>query len=101
MPQKKIITIFGATGAQGGGLARAILQDKNSEFDSIQENIFIVQTLWDNNTSKKIKNENKADKNINKVVTNIEPWVPIYRPKKPEIKEPINGKNIIDKYIII
>ena len=32
MPQKKIITIFGATGAQGGGLARAILQDKNSEF---------------------------------------------------------------------
>ena len=32
MPPKKIITIFGATGAQGGGLARAILQDKNSEF---------------------------------------------------------------------
>lgn len=29
---KKIITIFGATGAQGGGLARAILNDKNSEF---------------------------------------------------------------------
>ena len=32
MPEKKIITIFGATGAQGGGLARAILNDKNSEF---------------------------------------------------------------------
>lgn len=32
MSQKKIITIFGATGAQGGGLARAILNDKNSEF---------------------------------------------------------------------
>ena len=32
MPQKKIITIFGATGAQGGGLAHAILNDKNSEF---------------------------------------------------------------------
>ena len=32
MAQKKIITIFGATGAQGGGLARAILNDKNSEF---------------------------------------------------------------------
>lgn len=32
MTQKKIITIFGATGAQGGGLARAILNDKNSEF---------------------------------------------------------------------
>ena len=30
--EKKIITIFGATGAQGGGLARAILNDKNSEF---------------------------------------------------------------------
>src|SRR5688500_8779087 len=29
---KKIITIFGATGAQGGGLAHAILNDKNSEF---------------------------------------------------------------------
>ena len=32
MSQKKIITIFGATGAQGGGLAMAILKDKNSEF---------------------------------------------------------------------
>ena len=32
MAEKKIITIFGATGAQGGGLARAILKDKKSEF---------------------------------------------------------------------
>ena len=29
---KKIITVFGATGAQGGGLARAILADTSGEF---------------------------------------------------------------------
>lgn len=29
---KKLLTIFGATGAQGGGLARAILNDPQSEF---------------------------------------------------------------------
>ena len=32
MATKKIITVFGATGAQGGGLVHAILNDKNSEF---------------------------------------------------------------------
>jgi uncharacterized protein YbjT (DUF2867 family) len=32
MQTQKVITIFGATGAQGGGLAHAILQDKNSDF---------------------------------------------------------------------
>jgi uncharacterized protein YbjT (DUF2867 family) len=32
MSDKKVIAITGATGAQGGGLARAILNDKSSEF---------------------------------------------------------------------
>ena len=32
MAEKRIIAIMGATGAQGGGLARAILNDKNSSF---------------------------------------------------------------------
>jgi uncharacterized protein YbjT (DUF2867 family) len=32
MNKKKIIAVVGATGAQGGGLARAILNDKSSEF---------------------------------------------------------------------
>ena len=32
MPSKKIIAVFGATGAQGGGLVRAILNDPESEF---------------------------------------------------------------------
>ena len=27
MPEQKLITVIGATGAQGGGLARAILAD--------------------------------------------------------------------------
>src|SRR5437763_1312400 len=32
MPDKKIIAVMGATGAQGGGLARAILADRQSTF---------------------------------------------------------------------
>jgi uncharacterized protein YbjT (DUF2867 family) len=32
MPEKKIIAVVGATGAQGGGLARAVLADRNGGF---------------------------------------------------------------------
>ena len=32
MPEKKIIAVVGATGAQGGGLARALLSDAGGEF---------------------------------------------------------------------
>jgi uncharacterized protein YbjT (DUF2867 family) len=32
MPEKKVIAVVGATGAQGGGLARAILADSSGEF---------------------------------------------------------------------
>src|SRR5205085_2203138 len=32
MPEKKILAVVGSTGAQGGGLAAAILSDPSSEF---------------------------------------------------------------------
>ena len=47
MSQKKIITVFGATGSQGGGLARAILNDPHSEFS--------VRAVTRDKTSEKAK----------------------------------------------
>ena len=47
MSEKKTIAILGATGAQGGGLARAILNDANSQF--------AVRALTRNTSSDKAK----------------------------------------------
>jgi uncharacterized protein YbjT (DUF2867 family) len=47
MPEKRIITVFGATGAQGGGLVRAILQDPDS--------LYTVRAITRNAQSDKAK----------------------------------------------
>ena len=47
MATKKIITIFGATGGQGGGLAQAILNDPNAEFS--------VRAITRNANAEKVK----------------------------------------------
>lgn len=47
MATKKIITIFGATGGQGGGLAQAILNDQDSEF--------VVRAITRNADAEKVK----------------------------------------------
>jgi hypothetical protein len=46
-----------------------------------------------------MKKEIKDDKNSKTVVINTAPCFPIKRPKNPAIKEPNNGKKIINKYI--
>ena len=48
MEKSKIITVFGATGAQGGGLVRAILSESNSEYK--------VRAVTRNASSDKAKN---------------------------------------------
>lgn len=47
MNSKKLIAVVGATGAQGGGLVRAILDDKNDEF--------VVRAITRNRNSDKAK----------------------------------------------
>ena len=48
MAEKKIIAVIGATGAQGGGLVHAILNDKSSEYS--------VRAITRNVNSDKAKN---------------------------------------------
>ncbi|CAN5117070.1 hypothetical protein BH20BAC1_BH20BAC1_18570 [soil metagenome] len=50
MAEKKLITVFGATGAQGGGLAHAILNDKQGEFS-----VRAVTRDTDSEKAKKLK----------------------------------------------
>lgn len=56
MNNKKIIVVFGATGAQGGGLAQAILNDPDSEFT--------VRAVTRNPDSDKAKNLKKMGAEI-------------------------------------
>jgi uncharacterized protein YbjT (DUF2867 family) len=58
MAEKKIIAVLGATGAQGGGLARAILNDKKSEFK--------VRALTRNINSEKAKELAKSGAELKK-----------------------------------
>lgn len=56
MPQKKVIAVVGATGAQGGGLARAIAADREGPFvaraitrkvESEKARLFPPPPAWD------------------------------------------------------
>ena len=51
MSEKKIIAVLGATGAQGGGLANAILSDPNTSFSvrAITRNVNSDKVFSDHN----------------------------------------------------
>jgi len=72
MASKKLIVVFGATGAQGGGLAHAILQDTSSEFS--------VRAVTRNPESEKAKELAKLGAEV--VVADIDDAVTLQRALK-------------------
>lgn len=89
----------------GKSIVTLKLSNKNSQFisnnsESIQLNKKIETGDSDNITSKKAMVAKIEDNNRQKVVNICEPVIPIFLPNKPEIRDPIKGNIIIDKYIM-